>query len=100
MRRISLFMSICLLAILLSSCGYQAGNFPHINTSASYISATDSTGMQKIIVVNGKKYTCINEDGTWRCVDLEIFTKKLTGARDLDASQQNSNIGPNNPNER
>ncbi|MBT4849861.1 hypothetical protein HON36_03340 [Candidatus Parcubacteria bacterium] len=96
MRRISLVLSVCLLATLLCSCSYH----PPINTATSYIASNDSTGTQKIIVVNGKKYTCINEDGTWRCVELADFENKLTGMGSLNASQQNSNIGPNNPNER
>lgn len=92
-----MLLSICLLTMLLCSCSYQGSI---ANTTTSSISASDSTSTQKIITINGKKYTCINEDGTWRCVELEIFAKKLNGIADLNASQQNSNIRPNGPNER
>lgn len=98
MRQISLFLSICLTAILLCSCSYQAGNYPP--AYSTNISASDSTGNQKIITINGKKYTCINEDGTWRCVELDIFTKKITGHSDLNASEQNASIPPRRSNER
>lgn len=92
MRQIVLILSLCLMAMLLSACGYQAGNFPPIHTDSA--KAPADTSQTKTIVVNGKKYTCINQDGTWRCVELETLAKKLTGHGDLNAAEQNNKVGP------
>ncbi len=82
------------LVLFLTGCQHVAGNYRAIQTDTTAL--PDST---KIIVVDGKEYKCVNEDGTWRCVELEALSKMLTRDGQPDASQRSawSDLGHNRP---
>jgi hypothetical protein len=66
-----LINAILVLMCLIVGCGYVAGNYPPPDPTA----VPDSN---KIITVNGKRYRCLNKDGTWKC---EAIAEALSAAR-------------------
>lgn len=78
------------LVLFLTGCGgYIPGNYGAVQTDTTALA--DST---KTIVVDGRKYKCINEDGTWRCVTLEDFSKMLTRDGQPNASHRSAWLDP------
>jgi len=84
MRGIAAIISAVALACLLG-CGHVPGNYPPSDVTA----VPDSS---KVISIHGKRYRCINRDGTWRCQAigeaLAKARKDLDDPRHLDASNR------------
>lgn len=85
-RSATIIISAILALVCLAGCGYVAGNYPPPDPTA----VPDST---KTIVVNGKKYRCVNRDGSWRCESLAETAANLKRSltedqRYLDASHR------------
>jgi hypothetical protein len=68
----------------LAGCGYVAGNYP--SPHAGF--ATRDT----IVVVDGRKYRCFNEDGTMRCEELRAAFAGIDNKLPVEASQRG--LGP------
>ena len=82
--------------ILLSGCAYTPQSRISMNTIPDGVQVKE---------INGKQYVCYNEtDGTFKCVELEQFVKKLQGNTGANASERSFNSFGNGrlqkPNER
>jgi hypothetical protein len=84
-RNTIIVISVILTLALLAGCTYVAGNYHPPDPTA----IPDST---KVLIVNGKRYKCLKEDGTWKCVGIEnalaTARKDLSDPRYLDASHR------------
>ena len=69
-----------LLLAQLAGCGYVAGNYP---PPPAGIAAPDT-----IIVVDGRKYRCFNEDGTMRCEELRAAFAGVDNKVPVEAAQR------------
>jgi hypothetical protein len=87
------FMISTILALVCLAGCYVAGNYPpdyypH-GTPPDTTAVPDSN---KVITVNGKRYKCLKEDGSWKCVGIEnalaTARKDLSDPRYLDASHR------------
>lgn len=80
--KISLFVASGMALILtpLTGCRYVAGNYPPPHAGI----ATADT----IMVVDGRRYRCFNEDGTMRCEAMRAVFTGIDNDVPAEASQR------------